>query len=131
MDPVTTAILAALATGAAGSAPKIVEKVVVDAYDALKAILKRKFGDDSDVVKATTQLETKPESAGRQETLKEEIAAAKADLDPDIIKAAQALLDQIKAQPGGEQHIQNAIGSYIAQADRGGTAHVNVNQPKD
>lgn len=34
--------------------------------------------------------------------------AAGADQQPDITQAAQALLDQIKAQQGGEQHIQNS-----------------------
>jgi hypothetical protein len=30
--------------------------------------------------------------------------------------------------PSAQQHIQSAIGSYIAQADRGGMAKVNVNR---
>ena len=38
---------------------------------------------------------------------------------------------EIQAQPGGQQHVQSAIGSYIAQADRGSTAQVHVNQPRE
>lgn len=121
MDPVTTAIIAALAVGAG----RTVEKIIGDAYDGLKAILKRKFGEDSDVSKAVKELEVKPESMGRKTTLQEEVADVKADQDPEVLKAAQALLDQIKAQPGGEQHIQNVIGgTNVAQADRGGIATV-------
>jgi hypothetical protein len=56
---------------------------------------------------------------------------AKADQDPDIRQAAQALLDQMKAVPGGEQHVQNAIGTGIAQADRGSTASVTINHIRD
>ncbi len=47
-----------------------------------------------------------------------------------LLDYPRGLLEQIKAQPGGEQHIQNAIGSYIAQADHGGTATVTVNHPE-
>jgi hypothetical protein len=127
MDPVTTAIVAALAAGAG----KVAEKAIVDAYDGLKAILKRKFREQGDLAEAIKELEAKPESDGRKTTLREEVVNAKADQDPDVLKAALALLDQIKAHPGGEQHIQTAIGSYIAQADRSGTASVKVNQPKE
>ena len=131
MDPITTAIVAALAAGVASGATEVGKKVVVDAYDTLKTAIKNKFGGDSDLVDAVDKLEKKPDSGGRKEVLQEEVAAAKADQDPEILKAAQDLIDQIKDQPGGEQHIQIAIGSYIAQADRGGTATVSVNQPKE
>jgi hypothetical protein len=131
MDPVTTAILAAIGAGVAGGVPKVIEQAAVDAYDALKAVLRKKFGDQSDIIKATKDLESKPESAGRQATLHEEVTGVKADQDPEVLAAAQAVLERIKAQPGGEQHIQNAVGSYIAQADRGGTASVNVNHPRN
>jgi hypothetical protein len=131
MDPVTTAIVAALAAGVASGAPKVVAQAIGDAYNGLKAVLKKKFGENSDMVKAADNLEAKPEGVGRKDQLAEAVKEVKADQDPEILKAAQAVLDQIKAQPGGEQHIQNAIGSYIAQADRGGTAQVHVNQPKE
>lgn len=131
MDPVTTAIVAALATGVASGMTKFGESVIVDAYEALKTALKQKFGVDSNLAEAVNNLENKPDSAGRKETLREEVISAKADQDPDVLKAAQALLDQLKAQPDGEQHIQTAIGNYIAQADRGGVATVSVNQPQE
>lgn len=126
MDPITTAIIAAVAAGVT----KVGPQAIADAYTALKDLLKSKFGVHSDVFKSVDDLEAKPDSAGRKATLQEEVAAAKADQDPDIRKAAQELLDKISAQPGGGQHIQQAIGSYIAQADRNSTASVNVNQPK-
>ena len=133
MEPVTTAIVAAVAAGIAKSAGSVGEKVLVDSYAALKALLKRKFGGDSKLVKAVDDLEAKPDSDGRKLTLKEEVGDAKADEDPEIRQAAQTVLDQLEAQPGGQQHIQNAIGSYIAQADRQSTAQVHINrqnQPK-
>ncbi len=130
MDPITTAILAAIAAGAVAGAAKVGEQAIVDAYTGLKELLKRKFGAKSEVVKAVKALETKPDSAARKDVVKEEVAAAKADQDPELLQAAQALLDKIGARPGGVQIIQQATGSYIAQASGGSTAGVNVNAPK-
>ncbi len=126
MEPVTTAILSALAAGAAAGVKEAGKKLVVDGYEALKAALTASFGADSELAGAVAGLEKHPESDGRKQTLDEEIVAAKADENPEFVELAQALLDRIESQPGGAQHIQNAVGSYIAQADRGGTASVTV-----
>jgi Arc/MetJ-type ribon-helix-helix transcriptional regulator len=132
MEPITfTAILAALSVISEGAGGAVGQKLATDAYEKLKATLRRRFSDDSDVVEAVDLLEQKPDSKGRKQTLQEEVVASGADQDREVREAAQELLDQVKAQPGGEQHIQNAIGSYISQADRGSTATVSVNQPKD
>jgi HetE-like protein len=130
MEPLTTtAIVAALAAGVAKSAGSVGESVLVDSYTALKGLLQRKLGRDSRVVKAVEDLEATPESEGRKGTLNEEVLAARVDNDPEVQQAAKALLDKITAMPGGQQHVQNAVGSYIAQADRGSTAQVHVNKP--
>ncbi len=126
MEPVTTVILSALAAGAAAGVTEAGKKLVVDGYEALKAALTARFGADSELAGAVSGLEKHPDSDGRKKTLDEEIVAAKADEDPELVALARALLDQIESQPGGAQHIQNAVGSYIAQADRGGTASVTV-----
>ena len=42
--------------------------------------------------------------------------------------SAAALTLEIEKLPDGEQHIQHAVGRYIAQADRGSTATVSVNR---
>jgi hypothetical protein len=132
MDPITTAIIAALTAGVVSGTTEVGKNVIVDAYNALKAALQKKCGLDSDLVEAVEKLEKKPDSTGRKETLKEEVEAAQADQDPDILTAAQALLELLKAQPGGEQRVQQiATGNYIAQASHGGTASVQVNRPKD
>ena len=132
MDPITfTAIVAALSAGVATGVGKVVESAVVDAYQGLKATLRRRFGDDSDVVEAVDKLEQKPDSEARKALLQEEVEAAGVDRDPEVRKAAQDLLDRVEAQPNGEQHVQYARGSYIAQADRGSTAEVRVNRPEE
>ena len=125
MDPITAALIAALAAGVT----EVGKTMFVDAYNGLKALLKKKFGEQSRVVQSVAFLEDMPTSEASKALVHEAVLAAKADQDPELQHAAQALLDQVRSQPGGEQHIQHAIGSYIAQADRGSTASVNINRP--
>ena len=44
MDPVTTAIVVALAAGATSGVTEAGRKAIADAYEALKTLLKKKFG---------------------------------------------------------------------------------------
>lgn len=130
MDPITTAILAAVAAGAVAGLTKTGEQAIIDAYTAIKDALARKFGADSKVVQAIKSVEEDQQSKGAPVVLQEQVAKVKADQDTELLKLAETLLDKIKAQPGGAQIIQQANGSYIAQASGGSTASVNVNQPK-
>jgi hypothetical protein len=98
MDPITTAIVTALATNLGKDAIK-------DGYEALKAAIKKKFGDDSDVVDAVNKLEKSPDRDDRQATVEAEVKIAKVKDDPEILKLAQDLLDKIKEQPGGQEII--------------------------
>ena len=125
MDPVSAAIIAALVAGLAGGVKQTASQAVSDGYNSLKALLRKKFATHR-VVSAVDDLEAQPESHGRQEVLQEEMQSSGAATDPEVLAAAQSLLDQIKTVPGGDQHVQNAVGSYIAQADRGGRANVRV-----
>jgi hypothetical protein len=130
MDPVTSAIVAALAAGVTTSAGEVGKKVVVDAYEALKTAIKQKLGVDSEVVESVEKLEKNPKSAGRKATLNEEVTAAQLDQDPEIVSLSNSLLEQLKSQPGGTQLVQQATGSYIAQAAQDSTASVNVSHPE-
>lgn len=131
MDPVTAAILAAVAAGLAKGAGEAATKAVADAYQGLKSLLRSRFGGRSSVVKAVEDLEARPESKARQEVVREEVEAAGAHADADVVAAAQVLLEHIREMPGGETHVQQAIGNYIAQADRGGHAEVRVGNGRD
>ena len=126
MDPITAAIVAAVAAGAIGGLTEASKTAITDAYNKLKALLTKKFGGESDVVHAVNAVEAKPDSAGRKATLQEEVAAAKADQDQEVLQAAQALLHLLQAIPEGGQHVQTATGTYFAQADRGSTATVST-----
>lgn len=108
MDPISTAIMAALATGVVGKAAESGNNVpTVEAYNALKTALRQKYGATSDLVDAVEKLEKKPTSVGRKEVLKEEVAAAKADEDRDLLAIVHTLLDDITtklgAQPPGDK----------------------------
>lgn len=131
MDPVTTAILAALAAGAIGGVTEMSKTAITDAYQKLKGLLVNKFGAKSKVVTAVDDLEEEHDSKGRQLTLQEQIAKVKADQDQELVQAAQVLLRELRSQPGGEQRIQSIIGNYNAQVYGSGSATVNVNHPKE
>ena len=130
MDPVTTAIVAALTAGAVAGLTDTAKTTITEAYQTLKDVLRKKFGKESNLVKSVEVLEAKPASVVRQQALDEEIIDAKAHQDPDIVQAAQRVLHQIQAQPDGERHVQRVIGNYNAVVQGIGNATVNVNTPK-
>ncbi len=128
MDPITMAIVAALAAGLASGSTKVGQQAIIDAYQALKDLLKKKYEGKGELLKAVESLETNPDSAGRKATLQEEVTKAKVEQDLEIIDAAQTLLKRLNVSPDGGK--MSATGSYIAQADRASSASVNINQPK-
>ena len=130
MDPITIAIIAALAAGAASGMTKVGEQVISDVYGKLKELLGKKFGPKSKVVKAVKELEANPTSAARKEVVREEIAAIKADQDRELLQIAQSLLKSLKALPGGTQIIQTAIGDQNIQV-AGDSNTVNVGLPRN
>lgn len=101
MDPITAALVAAVA--------KLAEPAIKDAYQGLKSLIVKKFGAQHEVVRAVENLEQKPQSTGRQQTVQEEVKSAAVEKDDQIVAAAQSLIEKIKAQPGGEAHIQQIV----------------------
>jgi hypothetical protein len=101
MEPVTTALIAALA--------KMAEPAVKDAYEGLKALLVKKLGARNAVLDAVGDLEKKPDSAGRRETLHEEVTASAVANDPDIVAAARTLLENVQRVGGGQQTVQQNV----------------------
>jgi hypothetical protein len=104
MDPITTAIVAALG--------KLAEPVVKDAYQGLKTLILKKFGSKGDLADAIDKLEQRSESDARIAVVHEELASVKADQDQELLRAAQSLIQKIEAQPGGSQFIQMVIGKH-------------------
>ena len=96
-----------------------------------KNLEKQKLGEQSRVVKSVEFLEESHDSEASKALVHEAVVAAKADQDPDLQQAAQAVLAQVRAQPGGAHYIQNVTGDYNASAQGGGDATVNVNAPRE
>ena len=110
MDPITSAIIAALAN--------LSSTVIKDAYDALKTVINRKWGADSQLSKAVKNLEEKPDSSGRKEVLQEEVKAANADQEPQLHELAQAIfkaVESLQAQTSGSTTISQKAGDNAVQ----------------
>ena len=71
MDPITTAIIAALSAGAVCGITDTTKNVISDSYNKLKGLLTKKFGANRDVMQAVEELEAKPESQGHKQVLQE------------------------------------------------------------
>lgn len=115
MDPLTDAVVGALSSVVTSGATEAAKKVIIDGYDGLKALIRKKLGGNNEVSKAIDNLEAKPDSSGRRETLTEEVTAAKADADPELVSHAQSLLALVQALPKTSLNVQNAQGIGIVQ----------------
>ena len=118
MDPITAAIIAALASGIA----EVGKESVLDAYNALKYLLSRKFGSQSQVIKAAEDLERNPSSQARTAVLQEEVAKVKADQDPDLRRAAYSLYQQVNYSSVSRSN-QVAYGKRNVQQQAGQNAY--------
>jgi hypothetical protein len=99
MDPITTAILAALPA----LASDMVTSGVKDAYEGLKAVIRRKWGEAAPISKAISALEEDPNSKAQVAVLEEKVEAVKATKDTDVLEALRALAEQMKTSGiGGE-----------------------------
>ena len=99
MDPITTTILAAL--GVMGS--EVIKSGVKDAYDNLKAVIRRKWGETAPISKAIAAIEEDPTSKAQAAVLEEKVAAVKAIADAEVAQALQKLVQQLKTEGiGGE-----------------------------
>ena len=88
MDPITTAIVAALPA----LARDMVSSAVKDAYAGLKSLIAKKFGARSAVAKSVEDLEAHPKSQGRAKVLSEEVDKTDASSDAEILAAVNKLV---------------------------------------
>lgn len=108
MDPITGAIVAAAAAGVT----ELGKKAIVDAYNALKAKIKTKFGDESKIAQAVEAVEDEPEFEPNQTALAGRIEQANAAEDEELENLAQTLLEALRATSAG----QKAVNKYNIQA---------------
>lgn len=122
MDPITTAMVAALAAGVLQGAGAVGKQLIVDAYTALRDAIKAKCGVDSDVAEAVEKLEQKPERQGRQTELADEIKDAGVAEDQDLVKLAEALQAALAETEVGRK----ALGKYNISAKQIGVVGDNT-----
>ena len=101
MDPTITLILSAITTGATLMLQSALKEATKDAYQAIKRRLQKR--GTPDLTDAVAKLEAKPDSPDRQAVLAEELEAAGAAQDAELLRLAQALLEQ--ASPSGGVHV--------------------------
>jgi|ERR1017187_5733021 hypothetical protein len=92
MDPITL-IVTALAAGAALGVTDVASSAVKDAHAGLKALVKKRFGGRPDAELVLTKHEKAAETW--RAPLRAELAEAGADRDPDLVAAAQALMNLV------------------------------------
>jgi len=105
MDPVTL-ILTALGAGAASGGQAIVTDAIKDSYAGLKALIQGKFAGKPKAELALTEHESDPETW--QAPLKKSLVEEHVDQDPEIIEAAQKVMQLVQPQ-------QAAMGKYNVQ----------------
>jgi hypothetical protein len=99
MDPITAAILAALPALASDT----VKSGVKDAYEGLKAVIRRKWGEGAPISKAISAVEEDPNSKAQAAVLEEKVGAVKATEDAEVARALHQLVEQMKTHGiGGE-----------------------------
>jgi len=99
IDPITAAILAVLPA----LASDMVKSGVKDAYEGLKAVIRRKWGDAAPITKAISAIEEDPTSKAQAAVLEEKVAAVKATGDAEVAEALHQLVEQMKTHGiGGE-----------------------------
>ena len=92
MDPITAAILAVLPT----LASEMGKFGCKDAYEGLKAVIRRKWGDAAPISKAISAIEEDPNSKAQAATLEEKVAAVNATDDAEVAQALHKLVEQMK-----------------------------------
>jgi hypothetical protein len=100
MDPVTL-ILTALAAGTALGVKDTASLAVKDAYEGLKALVKRRFAGREDGELVLARYEKSPDTW--KEPMAAELTATEAGSDADLVVAAQTLmrlLDEAGSQAG-------------------------------
>jgi hypothetical protein len=113
MDPITTAIVAALPA----LATEMVSSGIKDAYAGLKSIIIRKFGATSAVAKSVDDLEANPKSKGQATVLSERVEEAKAASDTEILTAVNKLVEALAKETAARTsnvHIRATMSGGVA-----------------
>lgn len=115
MDPLSL-IFSAIVSGAAAALKPTAEKAVTDSYEALKALIKRRWGHvDVDV------LERDPTSEPRQQIVKDGLQKSGDLNDRELLDSAQRMLLAVKEH---DPDAARAANIEIADIEAGANANI-------
>lgn len=129
MEPITTAIVTALSTGAAFAAKETATAAIKDAYAGLKARIQGRYSGAS-----IELLEIQPTSKARQEVVGEDLERERASADPEVARLARELLGLIVKEGPDEARaigvdigaLQNAHAQFEEVVARQGATGVKI-----
>lgn len=118
MEPITSAIIAALVSGinAVGS------EAVKDAYSALKGWLLDNLSSNSETADALEELESNPEAALPQERLNAELVEARVADNSEVLALLKTLIEKMKESDNGKA----ALSKFNIQAEKIGAVGDNI-----
>jgi hypothetical protein len=119
MDPITTAVLAAL--------PLLATDAVKSSYEGLKAVVSRKWGENGAITKAIKAVEEDPKSKAQAAVLQEKVAAAEATKDIDVAQALHTLIEELKARNAGGEAVSRIHFTMTGGTVQGIAGAENVN----
>jgi hypothetical protein len=124
MDPITTAIIAVLPA----LASDVVKAGVKDAYEGLKAVIRRRWGDAGPITKAISALEEDPKSKAQAAVLEEKVGAVHATADAEVAQALHRLVEQMKTHGIGDEAVAkiqfNMTGGVVQGVAGAGTLQI-------
>ncbi len=128
MDPITTAILGVVTT----LATETLKDDVKTAYEGLKSVIHRKWGESAPVSRAIAAVEQDPASSAQAAVLDEKVNAIGAGRDPDVAQALAALVRQMKAhamasQADGHVHVDITGGTQSGIIGAGSVSAGSIN----
>lgn len=118
MEPITAALVAALASGINA----VTNTAIKDAYTALKDKLCKMLSSNSDAVDALQSLEKKPDSTGRQAVLDEELGNSNLVQSDEIKQLLNSLVDRLSQTESGKK----AMSKYNVKAEKIGVVGDNA-----
>ena len=122
MDPITAAILAVLPA----LASDVVKAGVKDAYEGLKAVIRRKWGETAPISKAITAIEEDPKSKAQAAVLEEKVGSVKATGDAEVAQALHQLVEQMKTHGIGGEAVAGIQFTMSGGTIQGVVASTNV-----
>ncbi|HEV7473043.1 MAG TPA: hypothetical protein VGN90_03275 [Pyrinomonadaceae bacterium] len=121
MEPTMTLILAALAFGAR----EVASETIKDSYEALKAMIKKRFASVPEAETALALYEKDPDAGEAQ--LKRLLSETGASSDAEIIEASRSLLIHVNPQQAASGKYNVQITGNVQAYVQGDDANVTMN----